>query len=235
MGKIYEAISRAGAEAGQSRYPFPPAHVDSGEEEASQDLENHFNFMRYSMGASSIADHERKRREETTEAIDRRSVAHPAPAQEMFVDTARVDPHLVTFTNMNPVAAEQYNKLALSVISRSVERRIRRIMIASAQQGEGRTTISLNLACALARARQRVLVVDCDLLNPSVMTMLGLRCQVGIEEEFAGGLVPGTTAVRIQPFGFNVLPTARRVDNHVELLAAPGFWKLLQAFDADYD
>src|SRR5262249_53750541 len=190
-----------------------PARVESSDEEDSRDLATHFNFMRYSMGASSIADREQTKREAASDAIQRRSGSQPA--HEMFVDTSRIDPHLVALNNTNPRASQQYNKLALSVISRSAERGIKRILIASAQKAEGRTTITLNLACALARARQRVLVVDCDLLNPSVMSMLGLRCQVGIEEAFTVGLAPGSAAVRIEPFGFNVLPTGRPVENHV--------------------
>ena len=37
------------------------------------------------------------------------------------------------------------------------------------------------------------------------------------------------------PYRFNVLPVLRPVENPVEILAAPAFWKMLQMFDPDYD
>jgi receptor protein-tyrosine kinase len=109
------------------------------------------------------------------------------------------------------------------------------VLVTSANHGEGRTTVTLNLACALSRARQRVLVVDCDLLRPAVLERLGLSAEIGLVEAFNGRLAAGAAVMRVQPFGFNVLPCRKRLDNPVELLAAPGFWKMLQLFDADHD
>jgi len=93
----------------------------------------------------------------------------------------------------------------------------------------------LNLACALARAHQRVLVVDCDFAQPGVAKALGINCEVGLAEMFERGLPPGEAAVRIRPYGFDVVPTRRRVENSVGLLAAPAFWKILQTFDDNHD
>src|SRR5947207_42510 len=64
---------------------------------------------------------------------------------------------------------------------------------------------------------------------------LALTAEIGIVEAFRNQLAAGAAALRIKPFGFNLLPCRQRVDNPVELLAAPGFWKMLQLFDADHD
>jgi Mrp family chromosome partitioning ATPase len=242
MGKIYEALTRAGGKSSQSDYAgvdFDYTDIDVGDEReirnarGDRDDQDQFNFLRYSLGASSTFGGDRVRRDAATAALSRRSQAQPA--REVTVDFSRMDPHLAAFYNFDRGASEQYNKLALTLISRAAERGLKRVLVASAHHGEGRTSVTLNLACALARARQRVLVADCDLLQPSVMRMLGLDCEIGMSEAFAGGMPPGAAAVRVLPFGFNVLPTRKRVDNPVELLAAPGFWKMLQMFDADHD
>lgn len=231
MGKVYEALSRAEG----NRQPLEDdidvedpreirnARLDDDDDEDS----GSFNFLRYSLGASSMFD----RGKSTT--MTRRSQAQPV--REVTVDFNRIDPHLAAFYNFDRRAAEQYNKLALTLISRAAERGFRRVLVASAQHGEGRTLVTLNLACALARARQRVLVVDCDLLNPSVMNALGLPCEVGMVEALTNGMAPDAAAVRVMPYGFNVLPTRQRVENPVEVLAAPGFWKMLQTFDKEHD
>lgn len=189
--------------------------------------------MRYSLGAASTATQDRTNKGTATAALVQRSPSKPG--RELTIDPKRIDPHLTAFHNFNPRASQEYNKLALSLISRAAERGFKRVLVASAQSGDGRTCVTLNLACALARARQRVLVVDCDLLNPSVLRLLGLHCAIGMYEAFERGMLPGAAAVAIRPYGFNVLPTTRPVGNPTELLAAPGFWKMLQTFDADHD
>ncbi|HVG21788.1 MAG TPA: CpsD/CapB family tyrosine-protein kinase, partial [Blastocatellia bacterium] len=234
MGKIYEALNRSESEGGPSRSPL--RGIEEGRPSDGRPSEGQpekFNFVRYSLGAPSIMEKDRANREAASQAIARRSIAQPG--LEVTVSPAQIDPHLVSFYNFDRAASEQYNRLALTLISRAAERGVRRVLVASAQHGEGRTSVALNLACALARAKQRVLVIDCDLLQPSVTGKLGIGCELGMAEAFRGGMAPGAAVLRILPYGFSVLPTSKRVENPLELLAAPGFWKMLQTFDVDYD
>lgn len=246
MGKVYEALNRAGTTARAAScadIEFEYADTDfaderdirSARDNSPRDTgdEEPFNFLRYSLGANSIFEKDKTKREPAASALAHRSQARPS--RELTVDFNRIDPHLAAFYNFDRQASDEYNKLALTMISRAAERGFKRVLVASAHHGEGRTTVTLNLACALARARQRVLVVDCDLLRPSVMTMLGLNCEIGMAEAFSANMQPGAAAVRILPYGFNVLPTRKPADNPVEMLAAPGFWKMLQMFDAEHD
>jgi Mrp family chromosome partitioning ATPase len=231
MGKVYDALSRAQNEDEIDLFDEVEDKQDPSAEEDSPSEK--FNFMRYSLGATSIVARERARPGVATAALAPRSLARPV--HDLTVNPESLDPHLVAFKNSRSPASQHYNKLALSLISRVAERGFKRVLVASAQHGEGRTSVTLNLACALARARQRVLVVDCDLLDPSVMRLLGLNVEIGMYEVFERGMPPGAAAVSIRPYGFNVLPTIRPVENPAVLFAVPGFWKMLQSFDADHD
>jgi capsular exopolysaccharide synthesis family protein len=191
-----------------------------------------FSFLRYALGSGSSFD-QGTRSDAAASALTRRAAAQPS--REATIDFSRLDPHLSAFFGNDRSSGEQFNKLALTLISRAAERGFKRVLVTSANHGEGRTTVTLNLACALARARQRVLVVDCDMLRPAVLERLGLTTDIGLVEAFSGRLPAGAATMRVQPVGFNVLPCRKRVDNPVELLAAPGFWKMLQLFDADHD
>lgn len=245
MGKVYEALSRAqeddldlfdeGPEGDEDQDEGPDSSEDNSASEGLVPRSSEkFNFMRYSLGSSAMVAKDRTRQgASSSNALAPRSLTKPS--HELTVIPERLDPHLVAFHNHDRPASQQYNKLALSFISKAAERGFKRVLIASAQEGEGRTSVALNLACALARARQRVLVVDCDLSNPSVMRRLGLHAEIGMYEAFDRGMPPASAAVSIRPYGFTVLPTTRPLDNPAELLAMPGFWKMLQAFDADYD
>jgi capsular exopolysaccharide synthesis family protein len=54
------------------------------------------------------------------------------------------------------------------------------ILVTSALPGEGKTTVSTNLAIALARLHKRVLLVDTDLRRPSIHRAMRLTANSGL-------------------------------------------------------
>lgn len=155
--------------------------------------------------------------------------------REVALALARMDPHLLAFHDDDPRATPHYNRLAITMITAAVTRSLKRVLITSAQHGEGRTCVTINLAAALARARQRVLVIDTDLLRPSVHRLLGVDSEVGLAETIFRDLPSGAGVTRLMPAGFHVLPTRARVENSAELLASPSFGSMLKDLDDDYD
>lgn len=76
---------------------------------------------------------------------------------------------------------EAVRKLRIRVMKEIEEKKIKTILVTSSIPGEGKTTISANLAIALARQGKKVILVDCDPRNPSVAEVLG-------EEEIHPGI-----------------------------------------------
>ena len=60
------------------------------------------------------------------------------------------------------------------------------LIISSATPSEGKTTVAINLACAMADRGKTVLLVDCDLRNPSVAKGFGLENGTGLTEYLRG-------------------------------------------------
>ena len=54
------------------------------------------------------------------------------------------------------------------------------LVISSAEHGDGKSTVAINLAQAAAAMGQRVLLVDADLRRPQVHTLLGLPNEQGL-------------------------------------------------------
>lgn len=158
------------------------------------------------------------------------------PLREAELSLARLDPHLVALHHIDPEAAAQFNRVAIALIAGAIKHPpLKRVLLASAHHCEGRTCVTLNLAAALARAKQRVLVVDTDLLRPSVSRLLGVEAEVGLAEALADHLPPEAAVTRVLPIGFDVLPTRGQVENSAELLASPDFEVMLNALDTNYD
>ena len=60
------------------------------------------------------------------------------------------------------------------------------IVIASSTRGEGRSTAALNLALSIAQDEKTVILVDADVLKPSLANRLGLTPGPGLTDVVAG-------------------------------------------------
>ena len=85
--------------------------------------------------------------------------------------------------------AEAMRVFRTSIQLSSTTRGSRVIAVTSCQPGEGKSTLSMNLAAALAQGGKRVVLVDTDMRRPSVYWRLGLSDKKGLSE-FLTGLEP---------------------------------------------
>ncbi|MEW6127519.1 MAG: CpsD/CapB family tyrosine-protein kinase [Acidobacteriota bacterium] len=234
MGKVYEAIERAEREETKhnlSAVPFQNPHIAAKAE--ARETANQFDFIDYSLNAKPASEVSQRLHEEAIATFSRRSMIEPAT--QVKIDSTRIDPHLAAFFDSSLMASEQYNKLAISLIAEKEERPLKKILIASTHRAEGRTCVALNLACVLARARQKVLVIDADLQRPSVLRCLGIEAQEGLTNVIQQNLSPGQATIQVQPFGFQILPTREQVENPTELFTSPRFREVLEMLEPEFD
>jgi ATP-binding protein involved in chromosome partitioning len=79
------------------------------------------------------------------------------------------------------------------------------VAVASGKGGVGKSTVSVNLACALSRLGLRVGLLDCDIYGPSIPLMMGVNERPNINEEEK--LVPlESHGVKLMSMGFLVDP-----------------------------
>src|SRR5207248_7380173 len=95
-------------------------------------------------------------------------------------------PIVVSRTHTNSPPAEAYRSLRTALQFMSLDRPTRLVQLTSPSAGEGKTTTLSNLAVALARAGQRVIVVCCDLRRPRIHEFFGLDNAVGFTSVLLG-------------------------------------------------
>jgi len=106
------------------------------------------------------------------------------------------------------------------------------IVITSALPGDGKSTVAIKLAEAIAESGQKVILVDADLRRPSLVEYLGLVPGAGLTDLLVGRAQLDEV---IQPYGstgrFFVLGAGSVPPNPSELLGSGTMRNLLQSMD----
>ena len=101
--------------------------------------------------------------------------------------------------------------------------------------GEGKTTIAINLADALAEAGSRVLLIDCDLRSPSVARALNRENEVGLAEYLKGETTYQHIIQRSDNQNLFLIFAGRPVSDASELFAKPECRQFLEACRGTFD
>lgn len=104
-----------------------------------------------------------------------------------------------------------------------------RVMVTSAQPGEGKTFVSINMALSIAMERDfTVLLIDADATRPAVLERLGLPSSKGLLDLLSDpDLDLQTVLLRTNVERFSILPAGTLQDHATELLASEGMSSLV--------
>ncbi len=109
-----------------------------------------------------------------------------------------------------------------------------RILIASANPGEGKTYCAVNLALSIAAEKDNeVLLVDADFAKPSVLSALGLPAGPGLMDALADPAIAVEECIMGTDIaGLFVLPAGQMTNSDTEWLASARTARLFEALSA---
>lgn len=143
---------------------------------------------------------------------------------------------LVCVTDKESLAAEKFRFLAVRLRQMQQTRALKKVLVTSSVPQEGKSTVTANLACTLARrARQRTLVVDGDLRRPSLSNLFGLGKIPGICEWLQGDSGPANSIYRLEEAGLWILPAGSTPRNALELMQSGRLSALMDQLAAWFD
>jgi capsular exopolysaccharide synthesis family protein len=127
---------------------------------------------------------------------------------------------IVVHTDPGGPYADRFRLLRLRLQEcRNADRKLKTLLITSPLAHEGKSTVALNLATALAeRGKRPVLLVGADLHHATLAEQLGLSDGRGLAECLEEGLDPFSIIRRLEPLGWYLLPAGRARGNPSELL-----------------
>lgn len=169
-------------------------------------------------------------------SADRTSKRVAAKADIASDNGAVIDPRLLILKRPDSAEAEAFRSLRTSVMLSRPNGGPRVLLITSCIPGEGKSTVTANLALTFAQHGKRVLIVEADMRRPSMRHVLDVPNGAGLSSVLAGSSTFAGAVLRsVQVDGLDVLPAGPRPPLPSELLGSVAFDELLDMLRASYD
>jgi capsular exopolysaccharide synthesis family protein len=132
-------------------------------------------------------------------------------------------------------ASESYRNLRTALQFSGGSTGLRSLLVTSPAAGQGKTTVSVNLAASFAQAGRKVLLVEADLRRPRQSRVLNIARSPGLAELLRGEVTLEEAIRRPEGASFDVLPSGEPPDNPSELLGSERFEVIRSQVKSKYD
>ena len=109
----------------------------------------------------------------------------------------------------------------------SVDNPVRTIVVTSSVPNEGKSTVSVNLAQAIATSGKSVLLVECDMRRRSLADMLGARSRGGVYAVLSEQMTVEQAVVETAQKNFYFLDAEPHIPNPADIIASRRFAKFV--------
>ena len=143
--------------------------------------------------------------------------------------------NLITINNPKNPAAEAYRVIRTSVQFAQAGKELKTIAITSCTPNEGKSMTIANLAIVLTQAGKSVLIMDCDMRNPTVHKNFNLSNKVGLSSCISMGTAVADAVQATGIEGLDALTAGVIPPNPSELLGSERMQNILQRAKEEYD
>ncbi len=155
------------------------------------------------------------------------------PAEKAEIDPAG---KVARLTDPRSPSADRFRYLQMRLHELRELAKLRSLAITSPVPEDGKSTIALSLATALAEGGKRsVLLIDGDMHRPSLVKSLGLQPRAGLAECLEDGLDPMEQIRKVKPLAWYLLQAGTPRDNPTELLQSDALSTVIQRVVPHFD
>lgn len=134
-----------------------------------------------------------------------------------------------------PSAVEAFRNLRTAVRFASLAHPVRKLMVTSLADGDGKTFIARHLAVSMAQSGQRVILIDADLRQPMQARFDGVPPSPGLTDVLLGNCEPQECIRATSVDNLWLLPAGTVSPNPTELLESARLRELLTQLGESYD
>lgn len=130
--------------------------------------------------------------------------------------------------------AEAFRTIKTNIKYSSADKHKKVLLVTSTEVGEGKSTISSNLALSLSQDNKKVIIIDGDLRKPSVHKQFRISGSVGLTELLIGEEALEKIKHKINPY-LDAIASGHIPPNPAELLASEEMEKVIEKLREEYD
>jgi polysaccharide biosynthesis transport protein len=135
---------------------------------------------------------------------------------------------------LRALTIEAYLQL-VTALRYSSDKPLRTLAITSPAKGDGKSTVALNTAIAMAEMRPKVLIVDADMRHPTIHEMLGLEVTPGLTDLLIGAAELGDVIHSTKYAGLDAVVSGAMSPNPIKLFQSKRFDEVVQKMLERYD
>lgn len=141
---------------------------------------------------------------------------------------------LIAHVNSKSPVAEAYRTIRTNIRFSGVDKPLKSIVVTSATPNEGKSTVIANLAVVLAQAGNKVILLDCDLRNPTQHKLFELENK-GLSNCIAMGKAVAELTQDTPLENLKILCAGPIAPNPSELLCSQALLNIFESLREDYD
>lgn len=142
---------------------------------------------------------------------------------------------LITRLEPKSPVAEAFRSLRTSIHFSAINRDKKILLLTSTFPGEGKSTISSNLANILSQTGSRVLIIDCDLRRSTLHEKFGHSKAPGLAELLTGDATFSVARHNLGIQGLDLISAGTTPPNPSELLGSEAMRRFLESHRDNYD
>jgi len=170
----------------------------------------------------------------TDDVIDKLNVPMLGVLPNVKLKKDHAGPYLGYLDDVKSVFAEAVRTIRTGLVLSGLEKPHKITLITSTTPGEGKSTVAINLAAALAQM-EKVLLIDADLRRPSLAAVFKLPSGTPGLSNVLAHSAKLEECVHNSQYGFDVLPAGIIPANPLEMLSTARFKKLVISLSGQYD
>ena len=142
---------------------------------------------------------------------------------------------IISYNDPKSVISEQYRAIRTNIEYSNVDQNTKTILVTSSDKNEGKTTTVSNLAVSFANLNKKVLIIDCDLRNPSIHKMFRLNNIYGLTDILAKDKAVDKCIQETELENLYVLTAGAIPPNPAEILSSEKMKNLIEDLKNIYD
>ncbi len=145
------------------------------------------------------------------------------------------DASLTTLHHSRGRVSEAYRAVRTGLFFSNRGSELKVIQVTSPVPGDGKSTLSSNLAVTMAQSGRRVLLIDADFRRPRIAKIFGIDADIGMAAVVADKAELDEAIYASPVANLSIMPGGRRPSNPAELLSSRRFAELIDILRGKFD